>query len=106
MLLASEHEIDNWWVTQLPYFAQHRAMLMYTWDVQEGGSGSGLLEWGYEPGGVVEWRVFTSAIAHPRPYILPPKSRASASSSSSAYCASRRMIASASAASRPASSRS
>ena len=40
-----EHEIDNWWVTQLPYFAQHRAMLMYTWDVQEGGSGSGLLEW-------------------------------------------------------------
>ena len=41
----SEHLIDDWWVTQLPYFAQHRAMLMHAWDVQEGGSWSGLLEW-------------------------------------------------------------
>jgi Ser/Thr protein kinase RdoA (MazF antagonist) len=32
-----EHDIDDWWVTQLPYFAQHRAMLMYMWDIQEGG---------------------------------------------------------------------
>ena len=41
----SEHQIDEWWVKQLPYFAQHRGMLMYAWDVQEGGSGSGSLEW-------------------------------------------------------------
>ena len=34
----SQHQIDEWWVSQLPYFAQHRAMLMHMWDVQEGGS--------------------------------------------------------------------
>lgn len=33
-----EHEIDEFWVGQLPFFAQHRAMLMHAWDVQEGGS--------------------------------------------------------------------
>ena len=41
----SEHEIDDFWVTQLPWFAQHRAMLMHMWDRQEGGSGTGSLEW-------------------------------------------------------------
>ena len=33
-----EHEIDEFWLRQLPFFAQHRAMLMHAWDVQEGGS--------------------------------------------------------------------
>ena len=32
-----KHKIDEWWVTQLPYFAQHRAVLMLAWDLQEGG---------------------------------------------------------------------
>lgn len=41
----SEHSIGDWWVTQLPYFAQHRALLMLAWDVQEGGSGSAVLKW-------------------------------------------------------------
>ena len=41
----NEHQIDEWWVTQLPYFAQHRAMLMFAWDLQEGNSGSGVLKW-------------------------------------------------------------
>lgn len=40
-----EHSIDEWWLTQLPYFAQHRGLLMHAWDLQEGGSGSGALEW-------------------------------------------------------------
>ena len=40
-----EHTIDEWWVSQLPYFAQHRAMLMHAWDLQEGGSGTGMLDW-------------------------------------------------------------
>ena len=40
-----EHPIDGWWLTQLPYFAQHRALLMYAWDLQEGDSGGGVLEW-------------------------------------------------------------
>lgn len=44
----SQHRLDEWWVTQLPFFAQHRAMLMYAWDVQEGGGGSELLEWALE----------------------------------------------------------
>ncbi len=33
-----EHKIDEFWVGQLPFFAQHRAMLMHAWDVQEGSS--------------------------------------------------------------------
>ncbi len=41
---SSEHEIDDFWLTQLPQFVQHRAMLMHMWDVQEGGSESGLGE--------------------------------------------------------------
>ena len=41
----SQHHIDDFWLTQLPYFAQHRALLMYGWDMQEGNSGSGLLKW-------------------------------------------------------------
>ncbi len=40
-----EHEIDPWWVTQLPYFAQHRALLMHAWDVQEGGSWGAAEAW-------------------------------------------------------------
>ena len=40
-----EHKIDEWWVTQLPYFAQHRAMLMLAWDLQEGGSWQEGMRW-------------------------------------------------------------
>ena len=46
----SQHQIDEWWVTQLPYFAQHRALLMYAWDVQEGGCWSEMREVGVESG--------------------------------------------------------
>ncbi len=42
---SSEHEIDEWWVSQLPYFAQHRALLMHAWDVQEGGSWGEGVKW-------------------------------------------------------------
>ncbi len=42
---SSEHQIDDWWLSQLPYFAQHRALLMHAWDVQEGGDWSGVLDW-------------------------------------------------------------
>ncbi len=48
----SEHHIDEWWVSQLPYFAQHRALLMHAWDVQEGGSWSEVVKWVVER---VEW---------------------------------------------------
>jgi len=48
----SEHRIDEWWVSQLPYFAQHRALLMYAWDVQEGGSWGEVVKWALER---VEW---------------------------------------------------
>ena len=41
----AEHRIDDWWLTQLPYFAQHRALLMHAWDVQEGGGWSVLVGW-------------------------------------------------------------
>lgn len=44
----SEHEIDEWWLSQLPWFAQHRAVLMHAWDLQEGASGAGLLAWALE----------------------------------------------------------
>ena len=40
-----EHRIDEFWVTQLPYFAQHRAMLMLAWDLQEGGSWQEGMRW-------------------------------------------------------------
>ena len=43
-----EHEIDSWWLTQLPWFAQHRAMLMYMWDIQEGGCWSEIGAWALE----------------------------------------------------------
>ena len=42
---SSEHVIDEWWVTQLPYFAQHRAMLMHMWDIQEGGCWTEIERW-------------------------------------------------------------
>ncbi len=40
-----EHQIDEWWVSQLPYFAQHRALLMHAWDVQEGGCWGEVVKW-------------------------------------------------------------
>ena len=40
-----EHRIDDFWVTQLPLFGQHRGMLMHLWDLQEGGSGRYSREW-------------------------------------------------------------
>lgn len=39
----SEHEIDDFWLRQLPQFGQHRALLMHMWDLQEGGDGSGIV---------------------------------------------------------------
>ena len=48
----SEHQIDEWWVSQLPYFAQHRALLMHAWDVQEGGNWGEVVKWVVER---VEW---------------------------------------------------
>ena len=44
----SEHKIDQWWVTQLPYFAQHRALLMHMWDIQEGGCWTEIERWALE----------------------------------------------------------
>ncbi len=44
----SAHQIDAWWVTQLPMFMQHRALLMYGWDLQEGSSGRDALAWALE----------------------------------------------------------
>ena len=41
----TEHTIDDFWVTQLPQFGQHRGILMHMWDLQEGGSGSCLRDW-------------------------------------------------------------
>ena len=48
----SEHQIDDFWVTQLPTFGQHRAMLMHMWDVQEGGGWSEIVQTVLER---VEW---------------------------------------------------
>lgn len=45
----SEHEIDDFWLTQLPRFGQHRALLMHMWDVQEGGSWSEIVRWVLRP---------------------------------------------------------
>ncbi len=42
------HAIDEWWLGQLQFFAQHRGMLMHAWDLQEGASGGGVLEWALE----------------------------------------------------------
>lgn len=44
----SAHAIDERWISQLPYFAQQRALLMYAWDLQEGVSGSWALGWALE----------------------------------------------------------
>ena len=41
----SEHHIDDFWLSQLPYFAQHRALLMHAWDLQEGGNWSEIVKW-------------------------------------------------------------
>jgi len=49
---ATEHTIDDFWVTQLTKFAQWRGLLMYGWDLQEGDSGSWGLDWILKP---VEW---------------------------------------------------
>ena len=49
----SRHRIDESWVTQLPFFAQHRAMLMHMWDIQEGGGWSSAAGVDAEQGGVV-----------------------------------------------------
>lgn len=43
-----EHAIDAGWVAQLPFFAQHRALLMFAWDLQEGGGWSELADWALE----------------------------------------------------------
>ena len=43
-----EHAIDEWWLTQLPWFMRHRGMLMYAWDLQEGASGAGMAAWALE----------------------------------------------------------
>ncbi len=48
----TEHTIDEFWVSQLPQFAQMRGMLMYAWDLQEGNSGSWGLDWILKP---IEW---------------------------------------------------
>lgn len=46
---ASEHRIDDFWLTQLPRFGQHRAMLMHMWEVQEGGCWSEIVRWALRP---------------------------------------------------------
>ena len=40
-----EHRIDDFWVTQLPQFGQHRGMLMHLWDLREGNDGRYSREW-------------------------------------------------------------
>lgn len=47
-----EHKIDDFWLTQLPQFGQHRALLMHMWDLQEGSSGAEIVRWILRP---VEW---------------------------------------------------
>ena len=39
------HNIDPWWQKQLPFFVQHRALLMHAWDVQEGGAWNDAKRW-------------------------------------------------------------
>lgn len=40
-----EHRIDEWWIEELPFFVQHRALLMVAWTLQEGGNPGRALEW-------------------------------------------------------------
>jgi len=40
--------IDVFWERKLPFFAQHRALLMHGWTLQEGGSGSYSRAWALE----------------------------------------------------------
>lgn len=40
-----EHKIDERWVAELPFFVQHRAMLMVAWTLQEGGSPGRAYDW-------------------------------------------------------------
>ncbi len=47
----SEHQIDDFWLSQLPQFGQHRALLMHMWDVEEGGSWSEVVRWVVHPVG-------------------------------------------------------
>ena len=49
---SSEHELDQRWVTQLPYFVPRRALLMHMWDIQEGGCWKKIERWALER---VEW---------------------------------------------------
>ncbi len=48
----SQHKIDDFWLSQLPQFCQHRGLLMHMWDLQEGGSGRYSLNWALQQ---VEW---------------------------------------------------
>lgn len=49
---STEHQIDDFWVTQLTKFAQWRGLLMHGWDLQEGTSGIYGNDWILKP---VEW---------------------------------------------------
>ena len=40
-----EHSIDDRWLEELPYFMQHRALLMVAWTLQEGGRPGPALDW-------------------------------------------------------------
>ncbi|MCY3715878.1 MAG: phosphotransferase [Chloroflexi bacterium] len=40
-----EHSIDERWVSELPFFIQHRVLLMVAWTLQEGGSPGRALDW-------------------------------------------------------------
>lgn len=40
-----EHRIDERWIEELPYFIQHRALLMVAWTLQEGDNPGRALEW-------------------------------------------------------------
>jgi len=51
----SEHEIDDFWLAQLPLFVQHRALLMRMWDIQEGGCWTEIERWALERVGWWEW---------------------------------------------------
>ncbi len=44
----AEREIEPFRVGQLPYFVQHRALLMRAWDLQEGGSWREAEAWSLE----------------------------------------------------------
>jgi len=40
-----EHAIDERWIEELPFFVQHRALLMAAWTLQEGGSPGRAYDW-------------------------------------------------------------